>query len=143
MVNISATCCVGGELINAMQRHGWCCHRKIGPGNNGPRTKIFTENIGPPDHFCLKKMVRLENIGPTLISCSMSNFNISNLFLDSTFYMALVWSCTSFITNNGPRTKICERSSSRRYSGCIVLQASAAREVILMTSTLKSSQNHS
>ena len=43
----------------------WCFHIHI--LDNGPRTKIVAENIGPPDQFCLKKMVRLENIGPTLI----------------------------------------------------------------------------
>ena len=59
------------RIVSSPKRHkkepsDWLnCHRKIGPGNNGPRTKIFAENIGPPDHFFLKKLVRLENIGPT------------------------------------------------------------------------------
>ncbi len=31
------------------------CHWNFGPEKNGPRTNIFTENIGPPDHDCRQK----------------------------------------------------------------------------------------
>ena len=40
-----------GSIYHGARMAALACHRKIGPGNNGPRTKIFAENIGPPDQF--------------------------------------------------------------------------------------------
>ena len=40
------------------------CHRNFGPGKNGPRTKFFIENFGPPGPLFPKKLVQIENLGP-------------------------------------------------------------------------------
>ena len=40
------------------------CHRNFGPGNNGPRTKIFNETFGPPGPVFPKILVHIENFGP-------------------------------------------------------------------------------
>ena len=40
------------------------CHWNFGPGKNGPRTKISTGKIGPPDHFFRQNWSYPENFGP-------------------------------------------------------------------------------
>ena len=40
------------------------CHLNFGPGKNGPRTKIFNENFGPPGPVFPKILVHIENFGP-------------------------------------------------------------------------------
>ena len=49
---------------NLVFRAFFDCHRNFGPGKNGPRTKFFNENFGPPGPLFPKKMVQNENFGP-------------------------------------------------------------------------------
>ena len=77
------------------------CHRNFGPGKNGPRTKIFNENVGPrtkisvtvpfsddeakvfwPDGQALelKDVKRLTNYNPSLLNVCMNSKDINDAF---------------------------------------------------------------